>query len=171
MIKVGDWVTQYYKGYWMVIGIVHTPEENWIIMKKGFTPKMVFKLDSSYCDEGWCRPISPAQKKIIDLFFEEHPAEYQKFTDYEYVDRPAIASIWIEMNSEDERKLQLMISKLPPLFTSDLFLLELKKCNLQRIITKPPAKHLLTFEHTVWEMDDDNKPLFKNQRIKDFNSG
>ncbi len=110
-------------------------------------------------------------KKIIDLFFEEHPAEYQKITDYEYVDRPAIASIWIEMNSEDERKLQLMISKLPPLFTSDLFLLELKKCNLQRIITKPPAKHLLTFEHTVWEMDDDNKPLFKNPRIKDFNSG
>ena len=62
MIKVGDWVTQYYKGYWMVIGIVpkypnryalsneeaiNTPEENWIIMKKGFTPKMGFKLDNA----------------------------------------------------------------------------------------------------------------------------
>lgn len=180
MINVGDWVTQYYKGYWMVVRIVpkcsnkdegiETKKGNWILMKKGFTSKMVFKLDSSYCDEEWCHPVTLAQKRQIDSFFEEHPDEYQKFTDYEYVDNPAIASVWINVNSDEKRRLQLMLSTLPSLFTKDLFSFELEKWNLQRIITKPPAKYILTFEHIVWEIDDEGNPLFKNPRIKCFNT-
>ena len=186
MIKVGDWVTQYYKGYWMVVRIIpkysnnsdytnednaiKTSKGNWVLMKKGFTPKMVFRLDSSYCDEAWCHPVTLTQKKMIDRFFEEHPYDYLRFTNYEYVDRPAIASVWIDANPEEERRLRLMLSQLPPLFTNELFFSEIEKWDLQRTISKPPANHLLTFEHTVWEIDNNNNPLFKNPRLKSINT-
>ena len=186
MLKVGDWVTQYYKGYWMVIKIIPRKPNNsnsenkvdstknqggnWILMKKGFTPKMIFRLDSSYCDEGWFHLVTAHEQELIDSFFAEHPSEYQRFIGYEYIDRPAVASIWINVNFEEQKRLQLMLTTLPSLFTKDLFLSELTKYDLQSIITKPPAKHLLTFDHSVWEVDNDNNPLFKNPQLKCFNS-
>ena len=58
-LKIGMWVTQYSAGFWQIIDLKPKYAEKgmpgyekgkqigqWALMKKGFTPKMKFRIDS-----------------------------------------------------------------------------------------------------------------------------
>ena len=77
MVQIGDWVTQYRKGFWLVVDIKpkYADEDYfsevankqrkkgdligyWILMKKGFSQQMKFRIDSDTSDSLWCKPVS-----------------------------------------------------------------------------------------------------------------
>lgn len=86
-------------------------------MKKGFTPKMKFRIDSDTSDAEWCKPVSEAQLAQIQQYFEEHPKDAQRFQQAPFVDRPAVSTGWLRLTPEQVLQFQQVIAELPTRFT------------------------------------------------------
>ena len=114
---VGDWVTQYSAGYWKVVAIYdkyadeddwHTPPtyrkgdhiSYWVVLKKGFTPKMKWSNACECVDGYWCAPVSPEEKAAIEQSFESEPAKAKKFEAATSEPRPGIQNCWITLPKE-----------------------------------------------------------------------
>ena len=83
-IRIGDWVTCYYAGYWQVADIKHNSGDSrfsdvLVIVKKGFTPNMEFRLSLKFCDIAWCKKISGEELGKIETYFRMHPDKKQEF--------------------------------------------------------------------------------------------
>lgn len=182
MIKKGDWITQYSKGFWFVVdikpkyaeenyisnGIEHKKGDligSWIIMKKGFTPKMKFRIDSDVCDSAWCKPVTSDILKLINQYFENNPANYQKFIDTPFVDRPSVSTTWLQLTIEQVDIFQHAIQELPELFTQKDALKLFERYNLKQCFSCPPSNFTFVCEHTLWELDKNFNPLYKNPRL------
>ena len=183
VIKIGDWVTQYSKGFWLIVdikpkyaeddcnrnGIVHKKGDqigSWIVMKKGFTPKMKFRIDSDVCDSAWCKPVSADILELINQYFEKNPDDYQKFVNTPFVDRPAVSTTWLQLTGEQVSLFQKAIQELPELFTQEEALKLFEGYNLKQCFSPPPSNYTFVCEHTLWELDSNFNPLFKNPRLK-----
>ena len=180
--KVGDWVTQYSKGYWKIIGVLPKYADmdydnepyhyrfgdqigTWVLMKKGFTPKMKFRLDSDFCDGYWCKPVSSTEQDQIDEYFHSHPADLERFQRYEFVEHPMISSLWMNLTDNQEKELNEVINSLPARFTMESFMNEIKRRNLGHIICNPPASHIMNLFSLPWELDEQKRLLYKDPMI------
>lgn len=183
MIKKGDWVTQYCKGFWMIVDIKPKYAEedysissidykkgdligSWVLMKKAFTPKMKFRLDSGLCDSAWCKPVSREVLTLIEQYWSDHPEDYQKFVNTPFVDRPSVSTTWLELTDEQEELVQQAIRELPALFTKEEVLKTFKKYGIEKCFSRPPSNHTFVCKHTLWELDGNFDPLFKNPQLK-----
>ena len=91
-IKVGDWVTQYRTGYWMVkelhpkfspfeVGSVHKGDWQgyYAVLQKAFGSTFKFGIAFDTCDVSLCSPVTKEQLARIETYFEEHPKDKLKF--------------------------------------------------------------------------------------------
>ena len=182
-IKPGDWVTQYSAGYWQIVDIKPKYAEedrhdeygdwtrgqligHWALMKKGFTPKMKFKLDSDVCDAQWCKKVSDDELQAISLFFEEHPKEHKKFLEKEFADKPAVAAQWVNLTEEQTAQFTEALRCLPVLFTQAELKETLKQQGFEDCFSFNSTKYMLYCWHTCWELNDEFEPLYKNPELK-----
>ena len=168
MIKIGDFVTSYGSGYWQLIDIKpkiatedYTGETEkwkkgdvigqWVILKKAFTSKMKPRIDFSYEDSSWLRPVSEDVLKEINQYFAEHPDYKAKFDNADVILRPMITNCWFDLPGEKEDEFRACLGKLPSKYTMDEFWKVAKK--YKEYATNPPAKYLLNFSTYPWELD------------------
>ena len=167
-IRVGDFVTSCYAGYWQLIGIrPKIADEDyssetvqykkgdvigqWVILKKAFTPKMKPKIEFEFTDSSWLRPVSTEVKAEIDRYFAEHPDYKEKYDNAEVNIRPMITNCWINLDEKEEAKLSEIIAELPSGFTMDEFWKKAKK--FKDNTKNPPASHMLYFTFYPWNMN------------------
>lgn len=182
-LHIGQWVTQYYAGYWRIVDIIPKYADcdfqyddmsykkgdqcgYWALMIKGFTPKMKFRLDSAYCDILWCKPVSTEESERIEDYFSDHPKDLDAFSKYQYVDRPSVASLWLNLNEQEESLIKDVITHLPCEFTKEYFVSAMTDAGLSRVFTKPPTSHLLTLRSSVWKLDEQKRKLYKDPELK-----
>lgn len=185
MIKVGDWVTQYSKGFWQVVELkpkyadetllteVTTQKKGdflgyWALLKKGFTPKMKFRIDSDVCDYLWCKAVPDDVLRSINQYFEQHPGDHQRFCDSEFVDKPAVSSAWVDLSPDQAELFERAISELPPRFTNEYAMKLFGEYGLTERFTDPPANHVFYCWHTLWDLDEDFNAVFKDPKLVPF---
>ena len=168
MIKIGDFVTSCEAGYWQLIDVkpkiatedyVGTSARwkkgdvigKWAILKKAFTPKMKPKIDFSYVDSTWVRPVSAEIAEEISKYFRENPDYKAKFESAVPVFRPMITNCWLDLPEECEEDFRRLINTLPPRFTMDEFWKIFRK--YKSYLSKPPVKFLLNLLANPFDVD------------------
>lgn len=182
MLKIGDWVTQYSKGFWMIVDIIpkYADEDyksetvcykkgdllgSWVLMKKGFTPKMKFRVESGYCDSSWCKPVSDEVLSEITKYFEEHPEEYEQFQNTQFDAKPAVSTTWINLTTQQVPIFEQAMKELPELFTYQGAMEVFEKNGLAECFSRPPGNYTFVCEHTLWELDEHFDALYKNPKV------
>ncbi len=181
-IKIGDWVTQYSAGYWKVVSIYpkYADEDynydgkswkkrdrlgDWVILKKGFTPKMKSSNACEFVDAQWCKPVSNEILKAIEAVFEENPKAKEKFEKAPNMPNPSIASAWLALSDEQEESFSQLISNLPERFTSGQFWTW--SADYRKYIVDPSkATHILYLFSYLWEINDNFEPLHFGPELK-----
>ena len=181
-IKVGDWVTQYAAGYWMVVNIFpkYADEDysfngysrkkgdrigNWVVLKKGFTPKMKPRNACDFVDGYWCKPVSDEIVQSIEAIFDENPKIKQKFEEAPSMPDPAVASVCLTLSDEQAEAFSQLISRLPERFTSEQFWA--CSADYRQYVSDPSrATHILYLFSYLWEISDDFEPLNFGPEIK-----
>ena len=167
---VGDWVTQYSAGYWQVVAIYDKYADAddwrdpptyhkgdhisyWVVLKKGFTPKMKWSNACECVDAYWCAPVSPEVKAAIEQAFESEPTKAKKFEAATSEPRPDIQNCWITLPEEHIQLLKEELATLPPQFTKE---------QLQQVLDRvpeltvgvPPSTVLLNLLLHPYELDE-----------------
>ena len=167
---VGDWVTQYSAGYWKVVAIYdkyadeddwHTPPtyrkgdhiSYWVVLKKGFTPKMKWSNACECVDGYWCAPVSPEEKAAIEQSFESEPAKAKRFEAATSEPRPGIQNCWITLPTERIPQLEEELATLPPRFTGKQ-LQEVLDRVPELAVDVPPSTVLLNLLLHPYELDE-----------------
>ena len=181
-IKIGDWVTQYNAGYWMVINIFPKYADDdrnyngdswkkgdrigdWVVLKKGFTPKMKPRNACDCVDGQWCKPVSNEIVQSIEAIFEENPKIKQKFENAPNTPDPCVASLWLTLSDEQAESFSQLISTWPERFTSEQFwawFADYRKC----VIDPSGATHILYLFSYLWEISDNFEPLHFGPELK-----
>ena len=167
-VKIGDYVTGYGSGYWQLIDIKpkiadedYTSENirwkkgqvigQWAILKKCFTNKMKPRIDFSYEDSAWVKPVSNDILMEIQKYFEEHPEYKQKFDTAVIKLQPMITNCWLDLPEEQEAEFRATLQKLPAQYTMDEFWKVAK--GYKKYVSNPPTKYLLNLFTYPWDMD------------------
>lgn len=183
MIKIGDWVTQYSAGYWQVIGIYpkYADEDytgngkswkkgdrlgDWVVLKKGFTPKMKPSNRCEVVDSFWCKEVSPEINAKIEAAFSANPKALNKFINASNTPDPAVASVWMDITEEQAAELTQLLQALPERFTSEQ--LWQAAPAYRQYITNPGAPYILYIFLNCWEMTDTFDNLYFGPIVKKF---
>lgn len=181
-IKVGDWVTQYSAGYWKVVNIFpkYADEDycsdskswkkgerlgDWVILKKGFTPKMKPSNACEFVDAQWCKLVSNDIVQSIEAIFKENPKIWQKFEKAPSMPNPSVASVWMALSEEQAESLKKLMVNVPERFTLEQFWVwsaDYRQC----IVDPSKATHILYLFSYLWEIGDNFEPLHFNPEIK-----
>ena len=181
-IQVGDWVTQYSAGYWKVLSIFpkYADEDydyegnswkkgdrlgDWVILKKGFTPKMKPSNGCEFVDAQWCKPVPKETAQSIEALFEENPKARQKFEQAPNMPKPSVASTWLALSEQQAESFSQLISNYPEHFTSEQFWAWSADYR-QYIVDPSKATHILYLFSYLWEISDDFEPLHFGPEIK-----
>ena len=181
-IQIGDWVTQYSAGYWMVTNIFpkYADEDysyngkswkkgdrlgDWVVLKKGFTPKMKPSNTCEFVDAQWCKAVSNDITHSTELAFSENPKAKAKFENAPSMPSPSVASAWMELTDEQADLFAEHIKKLPERFTSEQFW-SLSASYRQYIVDPSKATHILYLFSYLWEIDDNFEPLHFAPELK-----
>lgn len=183
-IRPGQWITQYNSGLWMVVGFApryaeeaYTTKEgvhyekgdhdgDFVLMKKGFTSKMKFRVDSDMCSVTWAKPVSAETEAWIRQYFEEHPKDLAKFEAYEFKERMPVSSLWLHLTDEEEQRMNEFLASLPPKFTNQYLVTEMKARGLDHTVGKPPASHILWLSSSYIDLDENKEHLYRNPELK-----
>ena len=181
-IQIGDWVTQYSAGYWMVVNIFpkYADEDysyndkswkkgdrlgDWIVLKKGFTPKMKPSNACDFVDAQWCKPVSDDMVHSIELVFAENPKAKAKFENAPSMPNPSVASTWMALTDEQAELFSEHTKNLPERFTAEQFW-SLSASYRQYIVDPSKATHILYLFSYLWEIDDNFEPLHFAPELK-----
>ncbi|MDO5123942.1 MAG: hypothetical protein Q4D44_04665 [Eubacteriales bacterium] len=181
-IKIGDWVTQYSAGYWKVINIFPKYAEEdysydgkswkkgdrlgeWVILKKGFTPKMKPSNACDFVDAKWCKLVSNDILHSIEETFAENLKVKEKFEKAPNMPRPSIASVWMALADEQAESFSELIKNLPTRFTLEQFWAWSADYR-QHIVEPSDATHILYLYSYLWEIDDNFEPLHFGPELK-----
>lgn len=188
MLKVGDWVTQYSAGFWQVVGIYpkfadddYTGEKiswkkgdrlgDWVVLKKGLTPKMKFSNLCEFVDAQWCRPVSKEQAQTIEAAFAASPKAKQKFEMASSQAKPMVAALWFELPPEREEEFQALVGGLPMRFTIGTFR-DVARDFLQ--YEKQPGAmnngYILYLFSYPWEQDEDFDLYHFDPKLVEYHS-
>ncbi len=179
---IGTWVKQYRAGYWFVVDIKpkfadsdYSGDEtswkkgdrigSWALLKKGFTGKMRFSMDSDYCDSAWLKPVSEEEQFAIDHFFSEHPEQKAKFESFPYSPHPGIVNMWIILPLESESRFRHSLNELSPRF-SVKEVSTLMEANHAAISVPGEANYLLNLSFLPWELTEEFDPLFNGFELE-----
>lgn len=172
--KIGDWVTQYSAGFWMVMDIKPKYADSdydfqdthwkkgcligqWVILKKAFTPKMKRSIRCECVDAAWCRPVNPDVQAQIAGSFQADPAYTEKFRNAPAAPEPEVISVWMNIPEPEEDAFQMLLTGLPEKYTIQEFWNRAQ--GYRAYVSMPPASHLLTFRHHCWELDSRFDPV------------
>lgn len=181
-IKIGDWVTQYSAGYWMVVNIFpkYADEDysfngkswkkgdrlgEWVVLKKGFTAKMKPSNACDFVDAQWCKPVSNDIAQSIEATFTANPKAKAKFDNAPNMPKPSVTSAWMELTDEQAESFRKLIQTLPKRFTSEDFW----SCSAsyrQYIVDPSKATHILYLFSYLWEINDNFEPLHFAPELK-----
>lgn len=181
-IKIGDWVTQYSAGYWRVVDIFpkYADEDysydgqswkkgdrlsDWVILKKGCTPKMKPSNACDFVDAQWCKRVPDEIVQAIEAMFEENPKAKQKFEKAPNMPKPSIASAWLALTDEQADSFSKLISSFPERFTSAQFW-EWSADYRKYIADPSKATHILYVYSYLWEISDNFEPLHFGPEMK-----
>ena len=183
-IKIGDWVTQYSKGYWQVVDIKlkYATEdykgENgawnkgdflgyWIILKKAFTPKMKPNIACECVNSYWCEKVSNEERILIENYFVENPDFKIKFNSRENIPNPTIVNCWLTIPEDKVDEFKELLKSLPPKYTEKEFRDMAKE--YKSYVSGPPSTHILNFSHYYWELDENYDMILFNAQLKELN--
>ena len=181
-IKVGDWVTQYSAGYWKVVNIFpkYADEDynydgkswkkgdrlgDWVILKKGFTPKMKPSNACEFVDAQWCNPVSNDIVLAIEETFEENPKAKQKFEKAPNMPKPSVASVWMMLSDEQAECFSQLILNCQERFTSEEFW-DFASEYRKYIVDPSKATHILYLFSYLWEISDNSESLHFGPELK-----
>ena len=172
-VKKGDWVEGFSAGFWIVVDVKpkFATEDyaswkkgdrvgDWVLLKKGFTPKMKFRLSMDYSDSFWIKPVSESVLKQIDEYFEAHPSDYNKFHQYSGSYPSETKILWItypndQISSVNDRLVRL--SSRFTLYEVESLLNGLGIC-LSKV--KETNSHMLVLRYYVWELNSQYDQLY-----------
>ena len=181
-IQIGDWVTQYSAGYWMVTNIFpkYADEDynyngkswkkgdrlgDWIILKKGFTPKMKPSNACEFVDSQWCKPVTNDIVQSIEASFAANPKAKAKFENAQNMPNPAVASAWMTLTNEQAESFTEYIKNLPDRFTVEQFW-TWSASYRQYLVDPSKATHILYLFSYLWEIDEQFEPLHFGPELK-----
>lgn len=181
-IKIGDWVTQYSSGYWKVVSIYpkYADEDynydgkswkkgdrlgDWVILKKGVTPKMKPSNACELVDAQWCNPVTNDMVQSIEATFEENPNAKQKFEKAPNMPKPSVASVWLMLSDEQAECFSQLIFNCQERFTSEQFWVFASEYR-KYIVDPSKATHILYLFSYLWEISDDFEPLHFGPELK-----
>ena len=174
-IKIGDFVTGYCSGYWQLIDIKpHIATDDYsseyaqwkkgqvigqlVILKKCFTNKMKPRIDFTYEDSRWLKPVPDDVLNEIYKYFEEHPDYKQKFDTAVVKLKPEITNYWIDLPEEKEEDFRSTLKKLPDQYTIDEFWKVAKR--YKKYVSKPPVRYLLNLSTYPWNIDKNANAIY-----------
>ena len=181
-IQIGDWVTQYSAGYWMVTNIFpkYADEDynyngkswkkgdrigDWIILKKGFTPKMKPSNACEFVDSQWCKPVTSDIVQSIEASFAANPNAKAKFEKAKNMPKPSVASAWMALTNEQAESFAECIKNLPDRFTVEQFWTQ--SASYRKYLVHPSkATHILYLFSYFWETDEQFEPLHFGPELK-----
>ena len=183
-LKIGDWVTQFYKGYWQIVDIKprlasdyeHYGQDRfkkgdvigeWVLLKKAFTQTMKFKLNSGSSDPHWCKPVSPEILEQIHRYFDDHPDDYKKFCETPFVENMPLDHVWpVGLISDKEiNEFVSALKELPDRFTKAQMEQFLRAKGVTKYIYRMPMNYLFRVIHVGWELNEDFDALYKNPAL------
>ena len=181
-IKIGDWVTQYSAGYWMVVNIFpkYADEDysyngkswkkgdrlgEWVVLKKAFTAKMKPSDACEFVDVQWCKPVSNDIVQSIEAAFAENPKAKMKFENAPNMPKPSVANAWMALTDEQAELFSKHIKNLPDRFTSEQFW-SWSASYRQYIVDPSKATHILYLFSYLWEIDENFEPLHFSPELK-----
>jgi len=176
-MKIGDFVTAYSSGYWQLIDrkpkIAFDDYEGFwkkgdnigelVILKKAFTNKMKPRIDFTYEDSRWLKPISAEILAEIEGYFAQHPEYKQKFDNAPLKLRPGITNCWFDLPTEEEEAFREALKSLPEKFTLDMFWKTAD--GFQKYVSSPPTNYLMNFAFYPWDLDDDANALYSGWEL------
>ncbi|MBE6596252.1 MAG: hypothetical protein E7641_01140 [Ruminococcaceae bacterium] len=181
-LKIGDWVTQYSAGYWKVVAIFpkYADEDysynglswkkgdrlgDWVVLKKGFTPKMKPSNACEFLDAKNCQPVSHDTAMAIEAAFAENPKAKEKFDKSPNLPNPSVYSVRMSLSDDQADSFAKLLSDLPERYTSDEFWERF--ADYKQYIVKPPHyTHILYLYSYLWEINDHFDPLHFGAEIK-----
>lgn len=181
-IRPGDWVTQYSAGYWKVIDIFPKYADadysyngtswkkgdrlgDWVILKKGFTPKMKPSNACDFVDSKWCVPVSSDIAQSIEAAFANNPKAKQNFDKAAGMPNPSVTSSWMLLSDEQAECFSTLIKTFPKQFTLEQFW-ALAADYRKYIVDPSQATHILYLFSYLWEINADFEPLHFAPELK-----
>ena len=179
-IKIGDLVTGYASGYWQLIDIkpkiatedyvserIHWKKGQLIgqtvILKKCFTAKMKPKIDFTYDDAAYLKPVPDHVRAEIEAYFAEHPDYKQKFDTAEIKLRPSVLNCYLDLPEEKENDFRATLQSLPSKYTMEEFWKVAKA--YKAFVSKPPTSYLLNLSTYPWCVSEQGEPIFFNWEL------
>lgn len=122
------------------------------------------RIDFSYVDASWLKPVSPEVLTKIQGYFAENPDYKYKFESAVIKLRPMITNCWINLTENEISELRMLVDKLPSRFTIDEFWKTAKR--FQKNISSPPTSHLINFITYPWDMDKNANLIYSGFEIE-----
>lgn len=165
-IKVGDWVTQYRTGYWMVkelhpkfspfeVGSVHKGDRQgcYAVLQKAFGSTFKFGIAFDSCDVSLCSPVSKGQLARIETYFEEHPKDKLKFESAKVVVPPSITTVYLQIDDQQQAVLSAAIDRMLPTLTLPKLRALLAEHRLAEVLPGADNAYLQLYGHS-WDLDE-----------------
>lgn len=131
----------------------------WVVLKKGFTPKMKWSNACECVDSAHCRPVPPEVLADIREAYDGEPAKAKKFQAATSEPRPYIQNCWISLPEGQMGALEEGLASLPARFT---------KAELGAVLDSipelkvgvPPSPVLLNLQFQPYDLDEDFDPIY-----------
>ncbi len=179
-IKIGDFVTGYGSGYWQLIDVkpkVAMEDDirdtvcrnkgeiigQWAILKKCFTNKMKPRIDFSYEDFAWVKPVDDNTLIEIQKYFEYHPEYKQKFDVAAVKLQPMIRNCWLALPEAEVDNFKAELEKLPAKYSMDEFWKVAQA--YKKYVSNPPAGYLLNFSAYPWDVDESGDLIYSGLKL------
>ena len=177
---IGDFVTGYGSGYWQIIDIKPKIADEdysykntewkkgdiigqWIILKKCFTSKMKPRIEFTFEDSAWVKPVDKDILIQINNYFKEHPEYREKFDTAIIKLPPMITNCWLSLPGEKEDEFRSALEKLPVQYSMDDFWSVAKV--YKKYVSNPPTTYLLNLFTYPWDIDKNADLLYFNWEL------
>lgn len=164
-ISIGDWVTQYRSGYWIVRelhpkfsafeqGAIHKGDflGYYAVLQKVFSSAFKFGMAVDTCDASLCLPVSREQRNKIELYFEEHPKDRVKFESAVLSVAPSITTVNLKIDEKQQKCLSDAIDKLLPAITLSKLRALLAEHGLSEVLPGDDNTYLYLYGYP-WDLD------------------
>ena len=165
-IKIGDWVTQYRTGYWMVkelhpkfspfeVGTVHKGDWQgyYAVLQKAYGSTFKFGIAFDTCDASLSTLVSKEQLARIKTYFEEHPKDKLKFESSKVVVPPSITTVHLQIDDQQQAILSAAIERMLPTLTLPKLRILLAEHSFVEVLPGADNTYLHLYGYS-WDLDE-----------------
>ena len=165
-INIGDWVTQYRSGFWIVRelhpkfssfeqGAIHKGDflGYYAVLQKAFGSTLKFGMAVDTCDVSLCSPVSKEQLHKIKTYFEDHPKDRVKFESAVLTVTPSITTVNLKIDEKQQKYLSDAIDKLLPTITLPKLRVLLAEHGLSEVLPGGDNTYLYLYGYP-WDLDE-----------------